>query len=42
VAYRLAREAYEAAGGSVVDATVGGRLTIFPKADFTALFPGPT
>src|SRR6185437_15563096 len=40
IAYRLARDAYEAAGGSIVDATVGGRLTIFPKADFTALFPG--
>lgn len=38
-AYLMAKEAFEAAGGSVVDATVGGKLTIFPKADFTALFP---
>lgn len=37
--YTLAREAFRAAGGSIVDATVGGKLTIFPKADFTALFP---
>lgn len=44
-AYALAKVAFEAAGGSVVDATVGGKLTIFPKAEFTALFPrqdGPT
>jgi hypothetical protein len=38
-AYSMARAAFEAAGGSIVDATVDGKLTIFPKADFTALFP---
>jgi hypothetical protein len=38
-AYRLAKDAYERAGGSIVDATVGGKLTIFPKAEFTSLFP---
>jgi len=32
VAYRLARQAYEAAGRRIVDATVGGKLTVFPKA----------
>jgi hypothetical protein len=38
-AYTMAREAYVAAGGSIVDATVGGKLTIFPKVDFATLFP---
>lgn len=37
-AYRLAREAYEAAGRSVVDATVGGKLTVFPKVAYETLF----
>ncbi len=36
-AYRMAREAYENAGRSVVDATVGGKLTVFPKADYARL-----
>ena len=40
-AYKLARSAFEAAGGSIVDATVGGKLTIFPKVDFGSLFPRP-
>jgi len=40
-AYALAKAAFEAAGGSVVDATVGGKLTIFPKAEFSDLFPPP-
>lgn len=38
-AYTMARAAFEAAGGMVIDATVGGKLTIFEKADFTTLFP---
>lgn len=38
-AYAMGRAAFEAAGGSVLDATVGGKLTVFPKADFKALFP---
>jgi hypothetical protein len=33
VAYRMAKAAYEAAGGSILDATAGGKLTVFPKAD---------
>jgi len=33
VAYRLARSAYEADGRRIVDATVGGELTVFPKVD---------
>jgi hypothetical protein len=38
-AYVMAKAAFEAAGGSIVDATVGGKLTIFPKASFEELFP---
>jgi hypothetical protein len=37
-AYILAREAYARAGRQVLDATVGGKLTIFPKVDYEALF----
>jgi hypothetical protein len=39
-AYLLARAAYTQAGRHVLDATVGGKLTIFPKVDYTTLFPG--
>lgn len=38
VGYRMARQAYEAAGRRVLDATVGGKLTVFPKVDYRALF----
>lgn len=37
-AYRMARRAYEAAGRSVVDATVDGKLTVFPKVEYDSLF----
>ena len=37
-AYRMARAAYEADGRQVLDATVGGNLTVFPKADYDGLF----
>ncbi len=37
-AYRLARQAYEKAGRQVLDATIGGRLQVFPKVDYDALF----
>lgn len=37
-AFRLARKAYAEAGRRVVDATVGGKLTIFPKVDYISLF----
>ncbi len=37
-AYRLARRAYEDAGRRVLDATVGGHLTVFPKVDYRSLF----
>ena len=36
--YALARQAYEADGRQVLDATIGGKLTIFPKADYDSLF----
>jgi hypothetical protein len=38
VAYQLAKERFEADGRRVLDATVGGKLDVFPKADFHALF----
>ena len=31
LAYRLARTAFEADGRRIVDATVGGALSVFPK-----------
>jgi hypothetical protein len=33
ISYGLARNAFEADGRRIVDATVGGKLTIFPKVD---------
>jgi len=36
--YRMARQAYEQAGRQVLDATVNGKLTIFPKVDYLSLF----
>jgi 6-hydroxymethylpterin diphosphokinase MptE-like protein len=37
-AYALARRAFEEDGRRIVDATVGGKLEIFPKVEFTSLF----
>jgi hypothetical protein len=37
-AYRLARRTYEADGRSVIDATVGGKLRIFPRVEYDSLF----
>ncbi len=37
-AYTMARDAYQAAGRQVLDATVGGKLMIFPKVDYLSLF----
>lgn len=37
-AYRLAKKAFESAGRRVLDATIGGRLTVFPKVDYRSLF----
>jgi hypothetical protein len=36
--YRLARQAYEKAGRQVLDATVGGKLQVFPKVPYESLF----
>lgn len=38
IAYCLARDAYQKAGREVLDATIGGKLTIFPKVDYYSLF----
>jgi len=38
IGYAMAREAYRKAGREVLDATVGGKLTIFPKVDYNSLF----
>ena len=38
VAYKMAREAYVSDGRQVLDATVGGKLTVFQKADYDSLF----
>jgi len=38
VGYIMAREAYRRAGREVIDATVGGNLTVFPKVDYNSLF----
>jgi hypothetical protein len=40
--YRRARVAYEQAGRRVVDATVGGKLAIFPKVEYVSLFQQKT
>lgn len=37
-AYRLARKAYETAGRQIVDATIGGKLAVFPKVEYESLF----
>jgi hypothetical protein len=39
VAYRLARKNFEADGRQVLDATIGGKLEVFPKIVYSALFP---
>ncbi|MBI5841108.1 MAG: DUF115 domain-containing protein [Chloroflexi bacterium] len=38
IGYTLARDAYKNAGREVLDATIGGKLTIFPKVDYNSLF----
>jgi hypothetical protein len=38
IGYTFARESYRRAGREVLDATVGGKLTIFPKVDYNSLF----
>lgn len=36
--YRLAKQAFEADGRKIVDATVGGKLQVFEKVDYDSLF----
>ena len=38
IGYMLAREAYHQAGREVIDATVGGKLAVFPKVEYGSLF----
>jgi hypothetical protein len=38
IAYTMAREAYKKAGREIIDATVGGKLMVFPKVDYESLF----
>ena len=38
VAYRLALEAYARAGREILDATLDGALTVFPKVDYRSVF----
>jgi len=37
-AYKMAHEAYASDGRQILDATVGGKLTVFPKIDYDSLF----
>jgi hypothetical protein len=38
VGYRLAHQAYESDGRQILDATINGKLTIFPKVEYASLF----
>lgn len=38
IGYAMAREAYARDGREILDATIGGKLTIFPKVDYESLF----
>jgi len=38
-AYCMAKEVYEENGREILDATFGGKLTVFPKIDYYSLFP---
>jgi hypothetical protein len=40
--YAMARDQYAAAGRIIVDATVGGKLTIFPKVDYMDVISPPS
>lgn len=37
-AYHMARQAYLNAGREILDATIGGKLRVFPKVDYLSLF----
>jgi hypothetical protein len=38
IAYKMARESFVSDGRQVLDATKGGKLTVFPKIDYDSLF----
>jgi hypothetical protein len=38
MAYHMAKNTFEQDGRRVLDATVGGKLTVFPKTDYASLF----
>lgn len=38
IAYELARKTYQADGRQVLDATIGGKLQVFPKVDYDEYF----
>lgn len=38
VSYRMAKQAFEADGRQILDATIGGKLQVFPKVDFDSYF----
>ena len=38
IGYAFARDAYQKAGREVLDATVGGKLTVFPKVNYNSFF----
>jgi hypothetical protein len=37
-AYQMAKIAFETDGRQILDATIGGKLTVFPKVDYDSLF----
>ena len=39
LAYSIAKHQYEHAGREILDATVGGKLQVFPKVEYRQLFP---
>jgi hypothetical protein len=39
IEYRLAREAFEADGREIYDATIEGKCSIFKKVDYLSCFP---
>jgi hypothetical protein len=38
ISYRTAQKAYQEAGREVIDATIDGKLRVFPRQDFNTLF----
>ena len=38
IAYQMAKEEYAAADREILDATIGGKLTVFPKVEYQSLF----